>query len=378
MTLYRNDTTGFLGDFLTGAPGAGWTLIPDMPGAPLTDVVNWWRDVDKGDLISDWHPSLQGGNEVPRPRGLAGSGVNIFPPRYSNWEGELLPPIVTTGCTVQRVSPGFNGEYALRIIASEDNAECWLTPSLSEYNIKVTPNLRWILSGYFSSPKESMTFTALVNLTDVYGSNLINLEKSITTGATAHTFSRAWGSLQLAAYNGVGGQVGLRLAHAGDILDVDAAMLEEWIGDVLQPSAYFCPPVITDGEQVVKDTLSWSKSATVTVWQTLAPSLLPYTLWAPTVPEARIRGKLVLRGVTEIHRNDTTGTATLIATLKRAGVTVREVRLTAMPGQEYLQVVIEHVDETGDTAAIPFTFSLNCPEETIEWRGTGVITETKR
>lgn len=379
MTLYHNPETGFLGDFLRGDPGSPWTKVLDMPGAPLSDVCDWWREVDKGDLQSDWHPSLQGYPEVPRTRGLAGSGVNIFPPRYSNFETDILPLMVLKDCTVEKKSPGFNGKYSIRIKATADNAECWLTPKMSEFNIKLTPNLRWIISGYFSSPKESMLFTVLINVVDVYGGSTKNITTVTSTGSAKSTWDRQWGKLDFSDYDGVAAQLGFRLLHAGDILDMDAFMLEELMGDTVQPSAYYCPPTVTDGEQIVSNSLTWSTSATSVSWTRLIKSTLPQTIWLPTIPSARIRGKMVLRGVLEIKRlGNLKKKATLIHTLKRAGVTVREVKVSAMPGQEYLQNVMEHVDNSGDLGAIPYEFQFNCPEENVEWRGTGTIFETKR
>lgn len=378
MTLYHNAETGFLGDFLRGDPGAPWTKVLDMPGAPLDSVVDWWRQIDKGDLQSDWHPSLQGYPEVPRTRGLAGSGVNIFPPRYSNFETDILPLMALDGCKVEKKSPGFNGKFSVRITALEDNAECWLTPSKNEFNIKLTPHLRWIISGYFSAPRESMLFSVLINVVDVYGGSAKNIVEVTSTGPAKSTWDRQWGKLDFTEYDGVAAQLGFKLLHAGDVLDMDSFMLEELMGDTVQPSAYYCPPTVTDGEQIVDKSLTWSTSATSVNWTRLAKSTLAQTIWPPTIPSARIRGKMVLRGVLEIRRITFKKKATIVHTLKRAGVLVREVKITAMPGQEYIQNVMEHVDNSGDLGAIPYDFQLNCAEENIDWRGTGTIFETKR
>lgn len=56
MALYRNNTTGFLGEFASN-PGAGYTAISTMPTNTIAARVAWWRGLDTHGQSSSWHPS---------------------------------------------------------------------------------------------------------------------------------------------------------------------------------------------------------------------------------------------------------------------------------------------------------------------------------
>lgn len=57
MALYRETATGFVQEH-SSDPGAGYTLISTMPTTSINARAEWWRDVDKWNQTSAWHPSL--------------------------------------------------------------------------------------------------------------------------------------------------------------------------------------------------------------------------------------------------------------------------------------------------------------------------------
>ena len=57
MALYRETATGFVQEYASN-PGAGYTLISTMPTTSINARTEWWRDLDKWNQTSAWHPSL--------------------------------------------------------------------------------------------------------------------------------------------------------------------------------------------------------------------------------------------------------------------------------------------------------------------------------
>jgi hypothetical protein len=57
MALYRETATGFVQEYASN-PGAGYTLISTMPTTSINARAEWWRDLDKWNQTSAWHPSL--------------------------------------------------------------------------------------------------------------------------------------------------------------------------------------------------------------------------------------------------------------------------------------------------------------------------------
>lgn len=64
MALYRETATGFVQEYASN-PGAGYTLISTMPTASIDARAEWWRDLDKWNQTSAWHPSLGSTAEDP-------------------------------------------------------------------------------------------------------------------------------------------------------------------------------------------------------------------------------------------------------------------------------------------------------------------------
>lgn len=70
MTLYREDSTGFLVEY-GSSPGVGYTAISAMPTDTIDNEVAWHRALDIYGQNSTWHPSLPSGAEDPSPLALS-------------------------------------------------------------------------------------------------------------------------------------------------------------------------------------------------------------------------------------------------------------------------------------------------------------------
>lgn len=371
MNLYR-DPDGFI-ILHPYNPGAGYTFLGDAPAGPVSAVAEWWRDVDKGALTSDWHPSIQGGMEIPKPPGIAGSGVNIFPPRYSNFEEvDGLPPFFTSGCTVDRVEGGYNGTYRLIITATANNGECWFTNGPDSYNIKLTPNLRWIISGFFINDGLGQGFTArlLTSEGDIY-------DMPASSAPTGGAWKRKSATLDLRQDGSIGAMFGIIIPNAGGSIEVDALMLEEWIGTDPTPSAYFSPPSIVDGGQVIAGTVAYSRAAQSMDFMPLSASESPVILWGPVAPAARFRGAIAVSVNIEIERPTNDSDLTVVITFIREGVTIKTARHTLVTGQTWAIIQAEWVDQSYALEAIHYQIGVNCAED-INWRGVGKIVELKK
>lgn len=262
MALYLQNSTGFLCEFATN-PGAGYTAVSSQPTDTLTNRVNWWRDRDKGSQTSDWHPSLQGGSETPKPPGTAGSGVNIMAYRYSSFEEpDGLPSLYLTNITAARNATGYNGSYRLSLTSSAANGTAYLTPLSNVYNVKLTQNLRWIVSLYVAPyTSAAQSFNVLIK-TSASGT-VYTLP--FTSGAVADTWTRVYAELDLRSDTSVGAQLGIQIASSGVRLDFDAIMIEELVGDTVEPSAYYAPISYIDGAQIVNGSITGTEIANATI-----------------------------------------------------------------------------------------------------------------
>lgn len=277
MALYRENATGFIQEWATN-PGAGYTAISAQPTDTLTNRVNWWRSADIGSLSSAWHPSLQGGTEVPAPPGVNGSGVNVMAWRYSSFEemGDLgydgLPPFTTELGTVTASRPasvtGYHGNYRLRLTWGTTGAKIWLGQLVSAqqielYNIKITTNRRWIISLYVApTTTGAKAFNVLLTTKSIAGATA-EYTTALSTGATSGTWTRVSFGLDLSADSGNKAVLGFS-ANSGIIIDVDGIMIEEWVGSLATPSAYTAVTAFVTGEQLVDVAVDKLTAGTIT------------------------------------------------------------------------------------------------------------------
>jgi hypothetical protein len=238
MALYRENATGFVCEFAS-SPGAGYTLIDAQPTDTLTNRVNWWRDVDKWNQTSEWHPSIQSGAaEVPGNDTRAGSGINVMPNDYSSfeWAGAISPVFTQIASYSRTAAAVYAGQYGVRLTLSGSGGYIGLASSSTTYNIVLAASSKWIFSGFFR-PTTSSAQTVTVTLVTPAGSYSI----TGTTEASSNTWKRISGVLDLSADTSISGQIRISTSTTAASLDFDAIMLEEKVGPYDTPSAYYSP-----------------------------------------------------------------------------------------------------------------------------------------
>ncbi len=276
MSLYRQDATGFVCEFAT-SPGSGYTLISAQPTDTLANRVNWWRDVDVGNLTSTWHPSEIAGPEVPGRDTNAGSGINLMPNDYASfeWAGSM-PPNYTSGMTVNRTAAAtYHGQYGVRLTTTSAGGTVWLAASGSVFNIALSPSSKWIVSAYVR-PLTNAAVSGTLRLKTQGGTTH---SASFTSGASSSGWVRVSGVFDLSADTSEFGQLGISLTNNSTSLDIDALMLEEKIGPYDTASVWYSPwgNGLSDGEigpgTVTQDKLFGSLSSRIDLID--ASSLIP-------------------------------------------------------------------------------------------------------
>ncbi len=257
MALYREDATGFVCEF-AASPGAGYTLIDAQPTDTLTNRVNWWREVDKWDQSSEWHPSLQSGAaEVPGNDTRAGSGINIMPDDYSSfeWAGAISPVFTQTASYSRTAAAAYSGQYGVRLTLSGSDGYIGLASSSTTYNISIGASSKWIVSGYFR-PTTAAEQTVTITLVTPSASYSV----TGTTEDSSSTWKRISGVFDLSADTSIGAQIRISTSTTSASLDFDGIMLEEKVGPYSDPSIYYSPwgNGLSD-DQFGDDTIAQSK-----------------------------------------------------------------------------------------------------------------------
>lgn len=240
--LYRSDTTRALAIHLSD-PGAGWTKIADMPPGPLSAIVNWWRALDLDTAESQWHPTTQSvDDEVARPPGIAGSGVNILPRRYSSFDGDTLPPIMASNLTAELWPDGYNASQCVTLKSNGTDGYIWFCAHEADWPVKLTANKRWIISVFTRAPVASQPYTARLNITS-NGAISELLEYSAETSDIANLWKRQSLALDFTDKDATNLRFGIKFSgSAGQSMSIDAIMIEEWLGDSQIPSAFVDGP----------------------------------------------------------------------------------------------------------------------------------------
>ena len=306
MSLYRQDSTGFLCEFAS-PPGAGYTAVAAM-GATLADRVTWWRarDVDAAlGQSSAWHPSLQQTAEDPYPSYpdlRAGSGANICAYRYAAFEEGSLPPLSTSGITAALGSSGYLSAKYLQCTATTTNGIVYLASSSTGYNIKLTPSKKWILSVYCAPTTAGAKSFSLRVKTSTSGTTYT---LSLTTGSTSGAWTRASGVIDLSADTSPKALMAVIVATSGSAVRFDGIMMEEQVGTLETPSAFNAPVSNVNGSQLdagsVPDTKLISIDAsTITVANLNATNLTVGTINGSRFGTDTIGAGPIISGV--LHR----------------------------------------------------------------------------
>lgn len=261
MALYRNTTTGFLGEFAS-APGGAWSAVSAMP-ANESSRVTWWRSLDVDAALfgqsSAWHPSLPNTGsvpEIPSAQGLSGSGVNVMPARYATFsEPDGPPPMQVSSATAVRSGTGYFGGNPILATFSAANATVVLAPTSATYNIPISPGGKWIFSAYINSATANVELEVIMRPSSGSGPQIVQ-RVSVVPGwqrvSCLFDFSGNTDKTALIYFR----------STAAYAITFDAVMLEAQIGTGTDPSAFSAPPAVVDGAQIVSLKVSKLESDT--------------------------------------------------------------------------------------------------------------------
>lgn len=176
---------------------------------------------------------------------LSGKGINICHPRYSSFEEAALPPVVSGNGTVTQDSGiSYFGGNSLKMAASAADHYCYFGASATDYNVKITPNKKWIISSYNRCDGISKDLDLYVRTKD--SGNHYHIDT--TSHGTANTWKRVSGIIDLTSDDST--QCIIRLDNdGGNGVNMwwDGIMLEEQFGNLEVPSAYALPSAIMAG-----------------------------------------------------------------------------------------------------------------------------------
>jgi len=326
MGLYRETATGFLVERDTN-PGAGYTAISDMPST-TADRVAWHRNLDVYGQNSTWHPSLAGTAEYPGPDTRSGSGINIMPNDYTSfeWVGGA-PDFNVSNATIIRTTSAWHRNYGVRVTSQVNGGTAWLAPDASTYNIDLQTGSKWIISAYVA-PTTAATRTVTFTLKTTNGATFT---VSGSTASVAGNWTRISGVFDLSSNADKSARLGISIDTVNIGVDIDAVMLEQQVGPLTGPTAYYSPWSNINGRQIPDYTIDTAKFAqsikpveivdvlpTVgnvegrIVYLTTDNKLYRFdgTVWTAAVPAADVTGQLTNAQIADIAAAKITGQIT--------------------------------------------------------------------
>jgi hypothetical protein len=183
-----------------------------------------------------------------------GSGVNICNSRYCDFEEGSLPTVAGTyNCIVtQDATQYYFGAKSLKMACSGVDAYVWLGATTTDYNIKLSPGKKWIVSAYVRCSQASKVGTFI--LTDTTGS--LFYSPDWTTG-TANTWIRVYGVIDMSSSTQSSAILTFRsYAGSGNNMWFDGIQIEEAWGAATTPSAFAYPgTTIITGSQITANSI---------------------------------------------------------------------------------------------------------------------------
>ncbi len=172
---------------------------------------------------------------------LSGSGANLWHPAFSS-DMQALPasaPSAGTNGTAELWQFDVAGRKAplFRLLAAAADQWQYLGTSTSDYNVKLSPNQKWIISAWVRCPVASKTGQLFVR-TSTAGQHY---NVSFITSLSAGVWTRVSGIIDLSADNSPTCILRVDNDSVDQIMYFDDMMLEPMIGNNTVPSPYVKP-----------------------------------------------------------------------------------------------------------------------------------------
>lgn len=168
-----------------------------------------------------------------------GKGVNIMPARYATFNEAGLPPVAAFNGTALMASVGYFTNKSLRLEATAADGHVYLGTTGTDYNIKLTPNKKWIVS-FFVNCSAGSSISGDVYIRTADTGTFYN--QTFTSSPTANTWVRKSRVFDLTNDSSTLAILRLDCNTSGQIFRFDGIMIEELIGDVTTASAFHEPP----------------------------------------------------------------------------------------------------------------------------------------
>jgi hypothetical protein len=235
---------------------------------------------------------------------LAGSGVNVCHPRYSTFEEPTLPPLgkASTCTPVLDTTKGYFGSQCLRLDATGSNAYCHLGKNSTDWNVKITPNKKWLFSAYVMGSVANTNIQFLVGYPSGDPPTTTWLSSGHTL-ASAGVWYRVTKLFDMTSLDVT--KVVMRVDNdegAGTSVWFDGIMFEEAIGNQTTPSAYSPPAGFVGGSTAqLVDSANLGKTAE---WNQVSgkivdlsdATLVTGNLAANRIASSTLNAQLVLAG----------------------------------------------------------------------------------
>ncbi|NQZ53211.1 MAG: DUF1983 domain-containing protein [Piscirickettsiaceae bacterium] len=177
---------------------------------------------------------------------LAGSGVNIVSAEYAVLESTLptLGSVSATGTPTVDAVVAYFGSQSLKIAATGADAYVYLGANSTDYNIKMSPNKKWIVSAMVRASAISKDGELYVRTAD----SGVHYSLSFTSPAISDTWVRVFGTVDLTSDDST--SMIMRVDNDGGVgvdMFFDGLMIEEQIGSLNNPSSYALPAGVGGG-----------------------------------------------------------------------------------------------------------------------------------
>lgn len=193
-----------------------------------------------------------------------GGGTNICHPRYCDFEESSLPPIYYAGqCTVSQDSGAGNyyfGSKSLKMSCTGLDAHVYLCENASDYNIKLTPQKKWLVSAWIKCDLASRSIDFYLNGNDT------NHYLGNSTSGLANVWTRVYAVVDMSGSASTVTSARLRIdcndANNGHYMWIDGIMVEEALG-ATTPSIFTYPgQTIITGGQITTNSITSTQLAT--------------------------------------------------------------------------------------------------------------------
>ena len=210
-----------------------------QPKAPFE-----WYPSDEQQQATGYNNKPQGWADLTKSV-LGGKGINIANYDYS--VGDVIQPVPGTvnNADFSYSSVFYIGSQSHKLVSTGANPQVYLGANSTDYNIRMSPNRKWIVSAYVRSDValSEVQFTLRTNGSGAHVSTPV-----LINAPTVDTWVQVSSVIDLSGDSSTGAilRIDGNQVSDGSTLRVDGIMIEEQVGELTEPSAYALPATDAD------------------------------------------------------------------------------------------------------------------------------------